>query len=66
MSSFQGVVEDIQGVSSFHGVVVEFHSYKVCLKEFHCIQGVLISGCCRGVPLYAEVSSFQGVVEEFH
>ena len=31
-------------------------------------RGVLISGCWnRGVPLYAEVSSFQGVgIEEFH
>ena len=31
-------------------------------------RGVLISGCWnRGVPLYTEVSSFQGVgIEEFH
>ena len=31
-------------------------------------RGVLISGCWnRGVPLYIEVSSFQGIgIEEFH
>ena len=31
-------------------------------------RGVLISGCWNsGVPLYTEVSSFQGVgIEEFH
>ena len=31
-------------------------------------RGVFISGCWnRGVPLYTEVSSFQGVgIEEFH
>ena len=31
-------------------------------SEFHCIQGVLISGSWnREVPLYTEVSLFQGV-----
>ena len=34
----------------------------------HLYIGVLISGCWNiGVPLYTEVSSFQGVgIEEFH
>ena len=35
-------------------------------KYAHSIQGVLVSGCCIGVPLYTEVSSFQGVLKEFH
>ena len=64
-------------VSSFQGVGIEgFH----CIQSLHfreeyptiyrgVYRGVyLISGCWnRGVPLYTEVSSFQGVgIEEFH
>ena len=37
-------------------------------RSFTVYRGVLISGCWnRGVPLYTEVSLFQGVgIEEFH
>ena len=46
-------------MSSFQGVGIEGSTV---------YRDVLISGCWnRGVPLYTEVSSFQGVgIEEFH
>ena len=53
---------------------LELDTSKVLLKIIAIVhknlqyRGVLISGCWnRGVPLYTEVSSFQGVgIEEFH
>ena len=68
MSSFQGV-----GIEEFHCIQRCPHFTVLGIEEFHCIlisgcwnrgvyRGVLISGCWnRGVPLYTEVSSFQGV-----
>ena len=50
---------------------VDFCKYKISndlLQTSTVYRGVLISGCWnRGVPLYTEVSLFQGVgIEEFH
>ena len=65
-------------VSSFHGIVI-YRGVHILGRLYSTFQGVgiegstvyrgvLISGCWnRGVPLYTEVSSFQGVgIEEFH
>ena len=50
----------LRGMALFQGVNTQDNNYWY--------RGVLISGCWnRGVPLYTEVSSFQGVgIEEFH
>ena len=53
---------------SFGRVVVVVVKFKYSSCDWDIYRSVFISGCWnRGVPLYTEVSSFQGVgIEEFH
>ena len=58
----------IQKCPHFRGKFTVYRCVLISEEEFHCNKGIFISrGWNRGVPLYTEVSSFQGVgIDGFH